>query len=255
LILFNKATHILNLLIMKKSILLIAMILLGTSAHAQWWKRIKGNGNTITQTRQTANYDKVSVAGSFDVQLVRGEEGDITLKGEENLLDHIRVYVKNNVLILKVKDNINLSSSWNKNITIEVPVNEIAGVKLSGSGDISTQTTLKATDFNAAVSGSGDISLAIEATNLYIQVSGSGDIDLSGSAEDLSVKVSGSGDVNAYGVVAQDATVTVSGSADVTLTVKGTLNAKVSGSGDIQYKGNPKKVASKVSGSGDVTGN
>jgi len=36
--------------------------------------------------------------------------------------------------------------------------------------------------------------------------------------------------------------------------VRGTLNAKVSGSGDIQYKGNPKKVVSKVSGSGDVTG-
>ena len=239
---------------MKKSILLIAMILLGTSAHAQWWKRIKGNGNTITQTRQTANYDKVSVSGSFDVQLVRGEEGEITLKGEENLLEHIEVYVKNNVLILKVKDNINLSSSWNKTITIEVPVIEITGVKLSGSGDISTQTTLKATDFNAAVSGSGDISLAIEATNLYVQISGSGDINLSGSADDLTVKVSGSGDVNAYDVAAQDATVTVSGSADVTLTVKGTLNAKVSGSGDIQYKGNPKKVVSKVSGSGDVNG-
>jgi hypothetical protein len=221
---------------MKKSILLIAMILIGTSAHAQWWKRIKGNGNTITQTRQTANYDKVSVSGSFDVQLVRGEEGEITLKGEENLLEHIEVYVKNNVLILKVKDNINLSSSWNKTITIEVPVIEITGVKLSGSGDISTQTTLKATDFNAAVSGSGDISLAIEATNLYVQISGSGDINLSGSADDLTVKVSGSGDVNAYDVAAQDATVTVSGSADVTLTVKGTLNAKVSGSGDIQYK-------------------
>ena len=239
---------------MKKSILLIAMILLGTSAHAQWWKRIKGNGNSITQTRQTANYDKVSVSGSFDVQLVRGEEGEITLKGEENLLEHIEVYVKNNVLILKVKDNINLSSSWNKTITIEVPVIEITGVKLSGSGDISTQTTLKATDFNAAVSGSGDISLAIEATNLYVQISGSGDINLSGSADDLTVKVSGSGDVNAYDVAAQDATVTVSGSADVTLTVKGTLNAKVSGSGDIQYKGNPKKVVSKVSGSGDVNG-
>jgi len=239
---------------MKKSILLIAMILIGTSAHAQWWKRIKGNGNTIIQTRQTANYDKVSVSGSFDVQLVRGEEGEITLKGEENLLEHIEVYVKNNVLILKVKDNINLSSSWNKTITIEVPVIEITGVKLSGSGDISTQTTLKATDFNAAVSGSGDISLAIEATNLYVQISGSGDINLSGSADDLTVKVSGSGDVNAYDVAAQDATVTVSGSADVTLTVKGTLNAKVSGSGDIQYKGNPKKVVSKVSGSGDVNG-
>jgi len=67
---------------MKKSILLIAMILLGTSVNAQWWKRIKGNGNTITQTRQTADYDKVSVSGSFDVQLVQGKEGDIILKGE-----------------------------------------------------------------------------------------------------------------------------------------------------------------------------
>tara|TARA_B110000977_G_C11090786_1_gene496795 strand:+ start:2974 stop:3696 length:723 start_codon:yes stop_codon:yes gene_type:complete len=239
---------------MKKSLLLIVMILLGTSAHAQWWKRIKGNGNTITQTRQTPDYDKVSVAGSFNVQLVRGEEGEITLKGEENLLEYIEVSVKNNVLVLKVKDNINLTSSWNKSITIEVPVTEIAGVKLSGSGDISAKTTLNAIDFNAVVSGSGDISLAIEAINLYVQVSGSGDIDLSGSAQDLTVKVSGSGDVNAYEIAAENATVSVSGSADVKVTVKGTLNAKVSGSGDVQYKGNPKKVASKVSGSGDVTG-
>jgi len=239
---------------MKKSILLIAMILLGTSVNAQWWKRIKGNGNTITQTRQTADYDKVSVSGSFDVQLVQGKEGDIILKGEENLLEYIEVAVKNNVLVLKVKDNINLSSSWNKSISIEVPVTEIAAVKLSGSGDISSEITLAAKDFNAAVSGSGDISLNIDATNLVVQVSGSGDMKLTGSAQDLQVKISGSGDLNAYGVAVEDATVTVSGSADVKVTVRGTLNAKVSGSGDIQYKGNPKKVVSKVSGSGDVTG-
>ncbi len=169
------------------------MILLGTSVNAQWWKRIKGNGNTITQTRQTADYDKVSVSGSFDVQLVQGKEGDIILKGEENLLEYIEVAVKNNVLVLKVKDNINLSSSWNKSISIEVPVTEIAAVKLSGSGDISSEITLAARDFNAAVSGSGDISLNIDATNLVVQVSGSGDMKLTGSAQDLQVKISGSG--------------------------------------------------------------
>lgn len=238
---------------MKKLLVFIAFISIGHTAQAQWWNSVKGNGEMTTQNRQTPDYDKISVAGSFDVHIVKGKEGDIVLKGEENLLDHIEISVKNNVLVIKVKDKINLRTSWNKSITVEVPVTEIEGVKLSGSGDISADTVLVARDFSASVSGSGDISLAIEATELQVQVSGSGDIDLSGKTEDLQIKVSGSGDVNAFDLIATDANVTVSGSADVKVNTKGMLQAKVSGSGDIVYKGNPKKLSSKVSGSGDVT--
>lgn len=237
---------------MKKIILLVGFLILGTQAHAQWWKKVKGNGNTITETRNTSAYESISVAGSFDVFLVKGSEGEIELKGEENLLEHLSVSVKNGVLVLKVKDNINLSPSWNKGISIRVPVEEIEAVKLSGSGDISSNFTLESSDFDAAISGSGDISLTIDSKRLDVKISGSGDIDLHGNTEDMNVKVSGSGDVNAYDLKAENATVMVSGSADVKVSVSGSLDAKVAGSGDVHYKGNPKKVSSKVSGSGDV---
>ena len=208
---------------MKQLLVLVSFLMLGTTANAQWWKRIKGNGNMTTQTRSTSDYDKVAVAGFFDVTLVAGSEGEITLKGEENLLEHISVSVKNGVLVIKVKDNINLSTSWNKSITATVPIEEIEGVKLSGSGDISSAMTLKAASFEAVISGSGDIDLSVDTQALKAQVSGSGDIDLSGMAKDVSIKVSGSGDVNAYNLQAVNATVVVSGSADVKLSVSGLL--------------------------------
>lgn len=238
---------------MKKIILLVSFLILGTQANAQWWKRVKGNGKMVTETRNTASYESISVAGSFDVQLIKGSEGNIELKGEENLLEHLSVSVKNGVLVLKVRDNINLSTSWNKSISIRVPIESIEGVKLSGSGDITSDFTIESPDFDASISGSGDISLAIDTGDLGIKISGSGDIDLSGRASNMEVKVSGSGDLNAYALAAENANVMVSGSADVKVSVSGSLDARVAGSGDVHYKGNPKKVSSKVSGSGDVT--
>ncbi len=57
------------------------------SSNAQWWgsKRVKGDGNIITEKRKTSAYDGVGVGGSFDVVLVKGKEGNLTIEGEKNL--------------------------------------------------------------------------------------------------------------------------------------------------------------------------
>ncbi|NNF18253.1 MAG: DUF2807 domain-containing protein, partial [Flavobacteriaceae bacterium] len=69
----------------------------------------------------------------------------------------------------------------------------------------------------------------------------------------LEIRMSGSGDLDAFDLEADDVEVQVSGSADVEVTANKSLKANVSGSGDIRYKGNPKKVDSRKSGSGDIT--
>ena len=84
-------------------------------------------------------------------------------------------------------------------------------------------------------------------------MSGSGDMDLSGKTNDLDVQVSGSGDIKAYDLDAEFVTAQVSGSADIKVTANQMLKARVSGSGDISYKGNPKKIETKTSGSGDIS--
>ena len=76
---------------------------------------------------------------------------------------------------------------------------------------------------------------------------------LSGKATDFTVSISGSGDINAYDLIADNVDATVSGSANIKVTANKEIIAKVSGSGDIDYRGNPEKIDTKVSGSGDIS--
>ena len=239
---------------MKKLTTLSLVLLFTVSCSAQWGKKVNGNGKVVTIERSTGDYDAVAVSGWFDVDLVQGNEGDISLKGEENLLEHIITEVKDGKLVIKVEKGINLKpSSWKEGIHITVPVVSINAVSLSGSGDIVGKTTIKTSRFNTSMSGSGDITLDLDASSISASMSGSGDINLSGSTTDLDVTISGSGDIKAYELEADNVDATVSGSADIKVTANERLKARVSGSGDIHYKGNPEKVDTKTSGSGDIT--
>ena len=238
---------------MKKIITLCLALSFVGITHAQW-KRIKGNGNVVTIDRSVGEYDTVALAGWFDLELVSGSEGDITLKGESNLLEYIKTEVKDGKLVIKTRKGVNLKpSSWKSGILVVVPVESIDGVSLSGSGDITSRTTLKSDSFETRISGSGDIVLDVEANSVEASMSGSGDMKLNGKASDFEVQVSGSGDISAYGLEADHVTVQVSGSADVEVTAKQSIKARVSGSGDISYRGNPGKIDTKSSGSGDIS--
>lgn len=241
---------------MKKTILLGLALILSTISYGQYGKKIKGNGDRTTVQRSTAEYNVIAVSGWFDVNLVDGKEGQISLEGESNLLEHIKTEVKNGKLVIKVAKGINLQpSSWKNRggIYITVPVESIDEVSLSGSGDIVGDKTIKTADFSTNLSGSGDISLAVIADNVTAGMSGSGDINLSGKTNNLEVHISGSGDIKAYDLEANNVDASISGSADIKVTANEMLKARVSGSGDIHYRGDPTKIDSKASGSGDVS--
>jgi len=239
---------------MKKLATLSLIVLFSASCTAQWGKKVKGNGNVTTIERSVGDYDRVGVSGFFDVDLVSGNEGEITLKGESNLLEHIVTEVKNGQLNIKVEKGYNLRpSNWKDGIHITVPIESIDGVALSGSGDIVGKTKIKSDNFKTSMSGSGDITLDIDANSVSSSMSGSGDIRLSGSTTSFEATISGSGDIAAFDLEADNVDATVSGSANIEVTATKMLKARVSGSGDIDYKGNPGKVDTKTSGSGDIT--
>lgn len=245
----------LKLYFMKNSIYLFVTcsLLLTTIANAQWSSKIKGNGKITSEKRTTISYDEIKISGFFDIDLVAGKEGTITIKGEENLLSFIKVEVENNVLKIYTEKNKNISTSMGKNISITVPFENINQVTLSGSGDIKTRNTIKAKSFIAKLAGSGDMNLDVEANNFEINLSGSGDVVLKGKADHFKSTLNGSGDIDASNLKAKDASVIVSGSGDSKVFCSESLNARVSGSGDIEYAGNPKQKDTKVNGSGEIS--
>lgn len=237
-----------------KNWIVLGLALVSASCSAQWGKGIRGNGNTVSIERSVGDYESIAISGSFDIDLVSGSEGALIVKGEENLLEYIVTEVENGKLVIRVKKGVNLKPSIHKGgIHVQVPVESIDALSLSGSGDIVGHTTLKTADFKTSMSGSGDITLDVDTETLSASMSGSGDMNLSGNTRDFKATISGSGDIKAFDLNADNVEATVSGSADIKVTANEKLKARVSGSGDINYRGNPKKVDTKTSGSGDIS--
>ncbi|GAA3739528.1 head GIN domain-containing protein [Flavobacterium ginsengisoli] len=237
---------------MKKSILLLALAIFFTNSTVNAQNKIQGNGKVVTETRSTRDYDGIKVAGSFDVDLVSGKEGKITIKGEENLLAVIKVEVEDNSLKIYVEKGTQIRTSSGK-IQVTVPFEKISELSLAGSGDIQSKDVIKNDKFSIKLSGSGNFTLPVDTNNLELNVSGSGNVRLKGTATNFSAKLSGSGDINAADLKSKVVEANVSGSGNSKVACDESLTARVSGSGNIRYVGNPEKKDTKVSGSGTIS--
>lgn len=151
---------------------------------------------------------------------------------------------------LTVEDlDLRVSGSGRLEVTADASGDVDADV--SGSGTI--KLTGKCQSFDSDVSGSGRILLEQSvARDASFGVSGSGRIEASGSAATVRATISGSGRVYASNLETDKCSVRISGSGDVEISVKSELDANISGSGSVSYKGNPEHVNSHSSGSGRV---
>ena len=236
---------------MKKFITIALVFVFTANVSAQWFGKVRGNGEMVTKTRNVGDYDEVSVGGSFDVKLYSGTEGKLTITIDKNLLDYLITEVENGKLKIKWKKGTNV---WSKSkILITVPFKDIDAVSLAGSGDVYSDDVIKADAFKTSLAGSGDIKLRVDANSVNSSIAGSGDIALKGSANSIKCSIAGSGDIEAYDLSSNDADIRISGSGGVKINVKDNLVARISGSGNVYYKGEPKKQDVKVSGSGNVS--
>lgn len=238
-----------------KITLTLTLLLFGFSdAMAQWGnKRVVGNGNVISKTITTGDYDAIKGVGSMDIHLEKGSEGTIIVKTDENLQEYIIVEVKNGELKIRIKSHVSLKTK--KGIHIYVPFNDISEISLVGSGDIDTKDVITGEVLDVRVTGSGDVELTVESSNIEATITGSGDIVLTGNTINLEVKITGSGDFDGDDLMAENTEASISGSGDAIVNASKSLKARVHGSGDIQYGGNPEKRDTKVSGSGSISSN
>jgi len=237
--------------IAKKAILAIAL-LFAMHSQAQWGEKITGNGNIISKKVTTAAYDKVEVSGFFDVDLIPGKEGNITVDGEQNLLDFVTIEVVQQTLKIYIQKGKNIRTSVGKGILVKVPFESLDGVSLTGSGDVNMKGTIKTDKFEARLTGSGNIALNVEANATTASMTGSGDLTLKGKTQNLECRMTGSGDLDAYNLASNNVDAAVSGSGNCKVNCTNNFVARVSGSGDISYKGDPKKKDTKVAGSGSI---
>ncbi len=212
-------------------------------------KGIQGEGPVVEKSVSVSPFSGIRNSLSASVHLSRGAQKDILMKGQANILDNIELSVKNGHLHIKNKKNVRRSGK----VEIYITMPSIDNLSVSGSGHIRSQdhfADLK--DLTLAISGSGDILVAVNARKVDAQISGSGNVSVSGRSQDLEVRVSGSGNVRADDLQVTHCNVSISGSGDVNVHVDKSLDVQIAGSGDVRYQGSVDKISSKIVGSGDV---
>ena len=193
--------------------------------------------NTKTSMKK---FTGVYVAGSMKVMLSQGDSSSVTIKGDnKEALDKLVIYVKNDNLNIEVKKKFMGFEGSNNfdDITIHVTAPTIKSIELAGSGSITTQTPISASNVDVQMAGSGTINIAkvLSCTMLEVEMAGSGNVLFSQvSANVVNTSVAGSGDVafNNMDVV--------------------NVNSSIAGSGNIILKGKAARHTQNVAGSGNV---
>ncbi|MBL6964202.1 MAG: DUF2807 domain-containing protein [Bacteroidetes bacterium] len=207
----------------------------------------KGSGALVSETINVNHFDKIDLKGTGTIYYVQGDSHSLKIITDDNIFPLLKPEVRGGELILDI-DRV-LINPTKLDYYISSP--EIRQFNVSGNGTVICEKIITSDKMKIWVSGAGDVNMDLTAKSLDIKISGSGEINTSGLVEDLELKLSGAGNLEAYNLTADHAKINISGAGNATVHVTKSLHAKVSGSGNIKYKGSP-KVKSSISGAGSV---
>jgi hypothetical protein len=176
------------------------------------------------------------------------QDGTNTLEIEayENLFDIIETSITNGILNIKTTRHIDTSfpkGFLKKPVNIYVSMDKITDLTMAGSGKLLGQTEISSDALNIVCSGSGKVDLNLKAIRLSTKLSGSGTINLKGTATEHDLILSGSGRIKAYDLITEKTKAIISGSGSANVNASKELSSRVSGSGKIRYKGDPKIIS------------
>jgi predicted small secreted protein len=239
---------------MRKSIA-AAVIAASAATAACSEARSEGAGPDVSRNYQVGNFQKIEVAGPYDVDVRTGSNPSVAARGSEKLLERTVVEVRGDKLVIRPERqkgwfNGGWSSRGKAHFTVTVP--QLRGATVAGSGDVRVDK-VQGDRFEGTVAGSGGIDVgAMNVQSVKLSIAGSGGVKAGGGkAQSADYDIAGSGDIDAGSLQAEQAKVSIAGSGSVRAHASGTADVSIMGSGDVELGGGAKCTVHKA-GSGDV---
>ncbi len=216
--------------------------------------RQESAGPASTRNYQIGAFDRLEVAGPYQVTVATGGAPSVRASGGERAIERMVVEVKGGTLTIHPRKRSGLHFGWSKShaVKLTVTVPSLAAAEIAGSGNISIDK-VRGDSFEAGVAGSGDVRLGeVSVKRLKMGIAGSGEIKAGrGRAAVAAYEIAGSGDIDGASVVAETASVSIAGSGNVAAHATGTASVEIAGSGDVRVTGGARCSVSKA-GSGNV---
>ncbi len=211
-------------------------------------------GPTTDRNYQVGAFDRIVVAGPYDVTVATGRQPGVRAHGGQAILDETEIKVENGALIIGPRNKHGMRWNWGDDgkVTVAVSAAALHGATLAGSGNVRIDHVAGG-DFKGEVAGSGDLAIdRIEAGTVALAIAGSGNINATGKANKLDASIAGSGDIDLSKLETVEASVSIVGSGNVRARATARADVTTMGSGDVEVTGGAKCSVSKH-GSGDVS--
>ena len=207
----------------------------------------KGNGNVTSETREiTGEFTVVSASEGLDVYVTNGDEFEITVEADENIIDLIATDIKNDRLRIHAEENIGRAT---KKVFVTLP--EITGLKSSSGAHLSTENLVRTDKLEIDASSGANINIDMDVNEVDIDASSGANLSLSGDAQSVFVDASSGANINAKKLISKVCRADASSGGNVSVNVSDDLTADASSGGNISYSGEA-KVTKKKSVSGSV---
>ncbi len=229
--------------------------------HVGWVNhkdKIKGNGIVTDRTFVLPFFESVKLDDNFvDMDIIveqASDTGKFIIKGESNIIDKIKWSVNDNKLKFSIDDNIYLNNS--EPILIKVSAQNMKGVEIESIGDVRMPNRMELNDFYVDIEGAGHFSAdSLFCNNFKGKVEGIGNIILKGKTSKADFRLKGAGNINALDFESEDVKAYVQGIGNIKCDPIKSIEGKVEGVGNINYKNTPPTKNVKIEGLGNISKN
>lgn len=212
------------------SLRLVMVLVIASVASGCFGNSVRGSGTVISESRDVKDFTRIEFVGIGKLRIEQSDTESLSIRTDDNLMEHIATTVENGTLKLHTKNDVNLNPS--SEITYTLLVKKLERVGVSGGAEMDAT--------------------GIHTESMTLAVSGAGDMKITGDTVDLKIAISGAGKLSAEGFPSKSATVSISGAGHAVVAVSERLDVDVSGAGHVEYVGDP-KVTQNITGVGSVT--
>ncbi len=183
-----------------------------------------------------ADFDEIHVTSAFDAQVTFDSTAEnIQIEANENLHQYIVVHEENNILTIRVRNNVNIRG--NSTLRAYVTTDHLETFEVSGASSVTLQNDLVTDGVSIRMSGASSFLGTLDVLHADVTLSGASALDLSGFTEVLNINVSGASVFGSFDMVADELEMVLSGASTASLTVNESIDIVASGASSLNYKG------------------
>lgn len=227
--------------------LAVVLALLLTLAAGCAFRIVRGSGELVEVevTADIRDVRAVNASHSFAVTVERGDEPALLVEADDNLAEDVLVEVRDQVLHLSVRGGLTLTDVTLRATAVLPTLDEAI---VSGAAQLEAVDEVAGDSFRAEASGASTVIADVDVRSLEAEASGASTIRLAGTADTAVLEADGASTIRAADLAVGDVEVVLSGASNAEVEVIGALDAQLSGSSTLTYRGEPTSIDESVSG-------